>query len=935
MKSHPTMAALLAFALAPAAARGVSAELNVVKAVQVQAQGAGARVVISGTRAPTFTVFRLADPARLIVDLAGADVSAVRGPRDGAGPVSGVAISQFSDERAALGRVVVAMAESSRYDVRAAGNDVVVAIQGAPAEAGHGAAAPAEASRGEGAPGSEEKGAGAPQAAAAPEKAPTSSRLLGTRGEKDVIASRRDEKVAQHPGHRLTGASVARRGAGVVVTLSADGEVGTFEEVELEKPPRLALDLYGFEKGLRPQKAPPGTLLKELRFGKHDDKIRVVLEALGDKMPAYAVARTAAGLEVSLTPSAAGKPVASVQKPEPAAVSAAKVETLEPAAPKPIAAAPAKPEKRARLVSVRDVTFRGDEQQGRVVVTVPRGTDYRVTRPDPRTAVLTLSGASIPKRLERSLDTSAFGGPVKMVSSFAAPGQPHVVQIVATLDRDAADQVGFDASGQLAWEFSGKARGGAAAEITLDGRRLSPKEESAEAAPRTGGFSAEAPGYAASAAPRKARYVGRRVSFEFKDIDIHNLLRIISEVSKKNVIVADNVSGKVTIRLRNVPWDQALDIILRSKGLDKEEMGNILRIAPAKELEEERRLAAERAKSAHALEPLKVRLIPVNYATAADVSTKVKDLLSDRGSMSVDARTNVIIVKDTADALARAEGLVRRLDTQTPQVLIEGRIVEANTNFSRDFGIQWGGNVNLSPTSGNPTGLTFPSVVRVAGGSTADSSGGTADTPNFAVNLPAAVGTGAGGALGFVFGSAGGAVGLNLRLSAMESHGQIKTISAPKITTLDNNPATIAQGVSIPYSQTSGFGASTTFMEAKLELKVTPHVTADGSVLLQISATNNQPNAGVTGASGQPSISKKEAQTQVLVKDGDTTVIGGIYTRSTALAEASVPVLSKIPVLGWLFKKQSENDSRTELLIFITPRIVNRSQVVAAGEGSP
>jgi type IV pilus assembly protein PilQ len=936
MKSHPTMAALLALALAPAAARGANAELNVVKAVQVQAQGAGARVVISGTRAPTFTVFRLSDPARVIVDLAGADVSAVRGPRDGAGPVSGVAVSQFSDERAALGRVVVAMAESARYDVRAASNDVVVAIQGGAAEAGHGAAAPAEDSKDtkdEGARG-KEKDAGALQAAAAPEKAPASPKVLGAQGEKDVVASRRDEKVAQHPGHRLTGASVARRGAGAVVALSADGEVGTFEEVELEKPPRLALDLYGFEKGLRPQKAPPGTLLKELRFGKHEDKVRVVLEALGDKMPAYAVARTAAGLEVSLTPSGAGKPVASAQKPESTAVPAAKVEMLEPAVPRPVAPQ-AKPERRARLVSVRDVTFRGDEQQGRVMVIVPRGTDYRVTRPDPHTAVLTLSGASIPKRLERSLDTSAFGGPVKMVSSFAAPGQPDVVQIVATLDRDAADHAGFDASGQLSWEFSDKARGAAAAEMTLDGRKFTIQEESAEAAPRTGGFSAEAPGYAASAAPRKARYVGRRVSFEFKDIDIHNLLRIISEVSKKNVIVADNVSGKVTIRLRNVPWDQALELILKSKGLDKEEMGNILRIAPAKELEEERRLAAERAKSAHALEPLKVRLIPVNYATAGDVSAKVKDLLSDRGSMSVDARTNVIIVKDTADALARAEGLVRRLDTQTPQVLIEGRIVEANTNFSRDFGIQWGGNVNLSPTSGNPTGLTFPNVVRVAGGSTADSNGGTADAPNFAVNLPAAVGTGAGGALGFVFGSAGGAVALNLRLSAMESHGQIKTISAPKITTLDNNPATIAQGVSIPYSQTSGFGASTTFMEAKLELKVTPHVTADGSVLLQISATNNQPNAGVTGASGQPSISKKEAQTQVLVKDGDTTVIGGIYTRSTSLAEASVPVLSKIPVLGWLFKKQSENDSRTELLIFITPRIVNRSQVVAAGEGSP
>jgi type IV pilus assembly protein PilQ len=166
----------------------------------------------------------------------------------------------------------------------------------------------------------------------------------------------------------------------------------------------------------------------------------------------------------------------------------------------------------------------------------------------------------------------------------------------------------------------------------------------------------------------------------------------------------------------------------------------------------------------------------------------------------------------------------------------------------------------------------------------------------------------------------------------MESNGQVKTISAPKITTLDNHSATISQGVSIPFSQTSASGVSTSFVEARLQLTVTPHVTADGSVLLNIQATNNQPNPGFTGANGQPSITKKEANTQVLVKDGDTTVIGGIYTRQQGVNEQSVPVLAKIPVLGWLFKTHTESDARTELLIFITPRIVNRSQTVAAGE---
>jgi len=327
-----------------------------------------------------------------------------------------------------------------------------------------------------------------------------------------------------------------------------------------------------------------------------------------------------------------------------------------------------------------------------------------------------------------------------------------------------------------------------------------------------------------------------------------------------------------------------------------------------------------------------VRLIPVNYAVAQDISTKVKDLLSERGSMSVDQRTNVIIVKDTLDALARAEGLVRKLDTQTPQVLIESRIVEMNTNLTREIGVQWGGSLQFSPATGNATGLAFPNVVRANGSAIDDSTAATTGVP-WAVNLPAATGLGSGGGMSFLFGSAGGAAMLNLRLTAFETSGQLKTISAPKITTLDNTPAKIGQGYAIPFSQVSAAGVNTVFIEAKLELQVTPHVTADGSVLMTIHATNNQPDPSLTGANGQPSISKKEAQTQVLVKDGDTTVIGGIYTRQTAVDIAAVPVLSKIPVLGWLFRKKDDIDKRTELLVFITPRIVNRNQVVATGEG--
>jgi type IV pilus assembly protein PilQ len=203
------------------------------------------------------------------------------------------------------------------------------------------------------------------------------------------------------------------------------------------------------------------------------------------------------------------------------------------------------------------------------------------------------------------------------------------------------------------------------------------------------------------------------------------------------------------------------------------------------------------------------------------------------------------------------------------------------------------------------------------------------------VNLPAAIGQGAGGGIGFVLGSAGGQYNLNLRLSALENSGSAKTISAPSVSTVDNKEATIGQGISIPFSQVSSSGVNTTFIEAKLELKVTPHVTADGSILLKIKVTNNSPNPQLTGANGQPSISKREAETEALVKDGETTVIGGIYTRQTAKSVASIPFLGKIPILGFFFRSNSDSDDHTELLIFITPRILNRSPTPVAAAGTP
>jgi len=427
---------------------------------------------------------------------------------------------------------------------------------------------------------------------------------------------------------------------------------------------------------------------------------------------------------------------------------------------------------------------------------------------------------------------------------------------------------------------------------------------------------------------------GRRIDIDLRDADIHNVLRLLAEVGNVNIVTSDDVSGNVTIRMHNVPWDRALEVILAARSLGMQRDGNIIRIAPQSVLDKERELAIERAKQNVALEPLETRLIPVSYALGGEVAPRARELLTSRGTLSVDERTNMLIVRDVAGSLNQVEQLVRSLDTQTPQVLVEARIVEATSTFSRDIGIQWGGDLGFLAATGNPTGLVFPSDLGIVGGASDPNSptGGISATqqrvanPNFAVNLPAATGSGAGGALGFTLGSIGHGLNLNVRLSAAESTGVLRIVSSPRILTLDNREATIAQGTLIPYSQVSAAGIQTAFQEAKLQLRVRPHVTADGSISLHVRVNRDEPDFNNTGARGDPTILRREAETDLLIQDGRTAVIGGIYTRNTGRNVEGVPLLGDIPILGALFQRRRQSDRRSELLIFITPRIVNRAE---------
>jgi type IV pilus assembly protein PilQ len=562
---------------------------------------------------------------------------------------------------------------------------------------------------------------------------------------------------------------------------------------------------------------------------------------------------------------------------------------------------------------------------------------------------LELKKTKLDKELAKTLDVTPSKGILKSITtSYDEKAESTIVEI----DRDGSAQgtVGVDGK-SIVWAFdvpNGKTASPIASAslrktvtVAREGNQAGgPKIETsihgddAKIEVSTG---SEAAGFTATLNGQGAgRYNGRRIDLDLKDADIHNILRLLADVGRVNIVTADDVSGNVTIRMRNVPWDQALDVVLQAKGLGMVRSGNLIRVAPLATLQKERELRLAAAKQEYELTPLETRLIPVSYASADELQARSKDLLSPRGSIAVDERTNVLIARDISGNLNNIEELVRSLDTQTPQVLVEARIVEATSRYIRDIGIQWGGDVTFSEATGNPTGIAFPSTVTAAGGSydqNTNSRGlspfqGNLTQPNFAVNLPAATGTGQGGAIGFSLGSIDKNLNIGLRLSAAEASGLLRIVSSPRILTLDNRDARISQGTLIPFAQISAQGVQTTFQEAKLQLLVKPHVTADGSVAMHVKINRDEPDFNQTSARGDPTILKREAETDLLVMDGHTAVIGGIFTRNTGRNIDQVPFFGDIPILGVLFQRRRASDTRNELVIFITPRIVNRAEAL-------
>jgi type IV pilus assembly protein PilQ len=415
------------------------------------------------------------------------------------------------------------------------------------------------------------------------------------------------------------------------------------------------------------------------------------------------------------------------------------------------------------------------------------------------------------------------------------------------------------------------------------------------------------------------QFTGHPISLDFQGADLRAVLRTFAEISGLNIVIDPAVQGTVDVALRDVPWDQALDIILAANKLGYLIDGTIVRIAPLGVLADEqaqRRKVAEEQALAGQLEVLTKTL---SYAKADDLQALLtKSALSQRGTVQVDPRTNTLIITDLRDRLTLASDLIATLDRAQPQVEIEARIVQTNKDYARALGVQWGFNGNVNAALGNTTPLAFPNNGNL-GGRTGNAQGPAngAAQPTI-VNLAAPAAT---SAIGLALGSVNGAFGLDVALTALERSGNGRLLSTPRVTTQNNVAAEMTQGVQIPIQTVANNTVTVSFKDAALTLKVTPQITAANTVIMQISVENASPDFS-RAVNNIPPINTQRANTQVLVSDGQTTVIGGIYVSQEQTSNDRTPVLSRIPLLGWLFKRDTLNDQSTELLIFITPRII-------------
>lgn len=737
----------------------------------------------------------------------------------------------------------------------------------------------------------------------------------------------------------------------VVIDLDDTAEGSAVSTFKLSGPDRLVIDIPEARVNLSaPQVPGDGALIDRIEVTEFDDgngyitRITCYLTRSADLVEPQ-VTTDGRQIRVSLSTSAEAMadPLSEAIGEEPTGEAAGPVVSAgirDPSGPNRISA----------NTAVTSIDFRNEDvvvdgvsrAVSQIVVGTRGGPTLNVQQPQPNLITVDVPGAFLPQSLKRVLDTSEFLSPVRLVRAYSTRNGARIaislrtettyrvvqgeggltainIDVPAQMlqDRDLATGYGGVAPNQT----GGRIESGSSSEVLIGGSGRSMDPNAAFGAGMGADNGLAGLGSFQSRSSTTA-YTGKRISLDFVDADIHSIFRLISHVSRLNIVASDDVQGKVTVRMIDVPWDQALAAVLQAKGLGSQQFGNIIRVAPIETIKSEQQAALETQRAIEEMTELQLLILPLNYVQASEIQQQVGDLLSDRGSVQVDQTSNQLIVQETERTLAQIRELVRNIDRQTPQVLIEARVVEANSNYAKALGIQWGAEVDASTRTGYATGAFFPNNIGVSGA--LNTAGGTQFYTPGADSLMVDMGAeGAMAGVSFNLGSIPGLVDLDARLSAMESDGWGKVVSQPRVTTLDNRTAVISQGARIPFLSTSAGGTNVQFIEATLELEVTPHITSDSKVFLAINVTNNRADFSQL-VQGQPAIQIKEASTELLVDDGDTTVMGGVFSTEQSYSQDRVPGLSKIPLLGYLFKNSAEATTRNELLVFITPHIVTR-----------
>ncbi|MCP5149958.1 MAG: type IV pilus secretin PilQ [Ectothiorhodospiraceae bacterium] len=539
---------------------------------------------------------------------------------------------------------------------------------------------------------------------------------------------------------------------------------------------------------------------------------------------------------------------------------------------------------------IENVDFRrGEDGEGRVIVTLSDPSTVVDTTEQGGRIVVNFINTELPEELARRLDVVDFATPVKMIDTMT---QGKNVRMVIQA-RGSYEHLAYQSDDLF----------------TLDIKPLSKEEQEAQKR-------------------EKFQYTGERLSLNFQNIEVRAVLQLIADFTGLNLVASDTVGGNLTLRLKNVPWDQALDIILKTKGLAMRQTGNVILVAPSEEIATREKLELEAQKQLEELAPLRSEFIQVNYAKASSIAGLLKaesnSLMTERGNVSVDERTNTLLVRDTSEALNNIRALVTKLDVPVRQVLIESRIVIADDTFNRDLGVRFGVSKAETLNTGTPArnlfiGGKLPGDTNFNG----NVSFFTGSNENFIVDLPIG---GPSAALGLAIVAIPDTL-LQLELQAMQAEGRGEVLSNPRVVTSDQKEAVIEQGTEIPFQEASSSGAtSTSFKKAVLSLRVTPQITPDDRIIMDLEVNQDQVGAEFAGV---PSVNTRSINTQVLVDNGDTVVLGGIYEQTKRNDSERVPFFGDLPYVGWLFRQTSVRDDRSELLIFVTPKILK--EVLTSG----